>query len=76
MDNSLFWIFLQLIGCRHCCNFRLYFLRRRCPGQSVVFGGLKIGIEVGKGSLICTWVYDFSFRNFDTCLTPSNVFGP
>ena len=65
MDNSQFQIFLQLIWCRHSCNFR-FFHRRPCPVQSFIVEGLKICIEAGSGSLICTWGYDFLSNNFNT----------
>ena len=35
------------------------FLRRRCPGQSFIVEGLRIGRKVGSDNLICTWGYDF-----------------
>ena len=40
-------------------QFRIFFLRRRCPGQSFIVEGLKFGKKVGSDSLICTWGYDF-----------------
>ena len=45
--------------CRHSFNFGFFFLRRRCPGQSLIVEELKIGMKLQSDRLICTWVYDF-----------------
>ena len=30
------------------CNFGFFFLRKRCPGESFIDEGLKLGIKVGS----------------------------
>ena len=32
----------------------IFFLRRRCPGQSIIVEGLKIGMKVQSDRVICT----------------------